>query len=919
MISEATNSAILKRVIIAFVAVAMTAVLAACDGGSAPPPARTTTTVGAEGGTANGPDGVQVVISAGALDRPTEIGISNDGSGAPEIGGIKPISKVVVVTPHGTEFAESVRISLPFSPADVAAGGQPVIIKSQPGGTWTALSSEVVGSTVSADISGFSYYAVGTCYTSRDVSVPGPDPLLACPTAHSLKLEVLDNSGVALPVSRNSNGVAIPVLTITEPAQLKLAFTYSRPPSGRLDHIFVVASGAVTPADWPRDKPLGGPNDTPFLAGYQTVLTFDANPSTVPNAYRNGGALVRFRASVTTQMDAFYFGCLCFKPASWTYEAEVPVRVIFTAPPAVTHTVGGTVSGLTGAGLVLRNNGTDNLSVAANAAAFTFPAPVNAGSAYNVTVFAQPAGRTCTVTNGSGTASTNVTNVAVTCVATVTYTIGGNVTGLTGSGLVLRNNGSDILSGLANGAFTFTAAINAGAPYSVSVSIHPAGQTCFVQNGSGTANANVSNVDVNCTSGSAKAWQGAALLETLDMGEALEPQVAFDANGNGVAIWQQVIAGAPHIFARRYLPSSGWGSAVQVTPTNPNVTVQYRSPQVAFNTNGNAMAVFSACNPNFCAIGTAQLSAATASWAMATQLVADGGSNPQPQIAIDTAGNTLVVWEERVGSSSRILARRYEAGTSSWQAPRVLSADIGGFGPQIAFDASGNAIAIWEMRDTANANAGFKIMSDRYVAGSGWNPQGLPTTIASGSAGISRRLAVNAAGTAMAVWEQNDGTANSIYSSRYSGGSWGAPTLVETSASYAFDASVSMDGNGNAVVVWIQTELDVPSVWARHYLGGAGGAAVRMDDMTLNVGYPAARMAMGTNGSAVAVWSQNGRIFERSFLPGTGWAALVQIDNAVPNPSSRLPQVAVDANGNAIAVWVQDGPLTPDIWANVFR
>ena len=408
------------------------------DGGSTSPPASTKAAVGAEGGTVNGPDGVQVVIPAGALDTPTEIGISNDGSGASEIGGIKPISKVIAVTPHGTEFAESVRISLPFNPADVAAGTKPVIIKSQPGGTWTALASEVVGSTVSADISDFSYYAVGTCYTSRDVLVPGPDPLIACPAAHSLKFELLDGAGVALPVSRNSNGAAIPVLTLTEPAQLKLGFIYFRPPSGRLDHIFAVASGAVTPSDWPRDKPLGGPSDTSRLAGYQAVLTFDANPNTVPNARRPGGTVVRFRASVTTQMDAFYFGCLCFKPASWTYEAEVPVRVIYTAPvtppppPVATYTVGGSINGLTSAGLVLRNNGANNLSLAANVTAFTFAAPVNAGSAYSVSVLTQPAGQTCTVQNGSGTANANVANVAVSCVGASAPTATGPLSSMGG-------------------------------------------------------------------------------------------------------------------------------------------------------------------------------------------------------------------------------------------------------------------------------------------------------------------------------------------------------------------------------------------------------------------------------------------------------------------------------------------------------
>ena len=79
------------------------------------------------------------------------------------------------------------------------------------------------------------------------------------------------------------------------------------------------------------------------------------------------------------------------------------------------HTVGGTVSGLTGT-LTLQNNGGDDLDVGADGA-FTFATAVPDGSAYAVTILAQPAGQTCEVNNGSGTISgADVTTVVVDCV-----------------------------------------------------------------------------------------------------------------------------------------------------------------------------------------------------------------------------------------------------------------------------------------------------------------------------------------------------------------------------------------------------------------------------------------------------------------------------------------------------------------------
>jgi hypothetical protein len=80
-----------------------------------------------------------------------------------------------------------------------------------------------------------------------------------------------------------------------------------------------------------------------------------------------------------------------------------------------------------------------------------------------------------------------------------TYSIGGTVSGLSGT-VVLQNNAGPNLSVSANGAFTFGALLASGATYNVTVTSNPPGQTCTVGNGSGiVASANVTNVSVTCT------------------------------------------------------------------------------------------------------------------------------------------------------------------------------------------------------------------------------------------------------------------------------------------------------------------------------------------------------------------------------------------------------------------------------------
>ncbi len=70
---------------------------------------------------------------------------------------------------------------------------------------------------------------------------------------------------------------------------------------------------------------------------------------------------------------------------------------------------------LTSSGLVLQNNGANDLSVPLNASSFTFTAPVAYGASYNVTIKTQPTGLLCSIANGSGSATSNTTAPTLVC------------------------------------------------------------------------------------------------------------------------------------------------------------------------------------------------------------------------------------------------------------------------------------------------------------------------------------------------------------------------------------------------------------------------------------------------------------------------------------------------------------------------
>jgi 6-phosphogluconolactonase len=201
--------------------------------------------------------------------------------------------------------------------------------------------------------------------------------------------------------------------------------------------------------------------------------------------------------------------------------AVAPITQV-TPVTNATYTVGGTVSGLAGPGLVLEISNSfdtppDDLGVSSSGS-FTFGMQLAKGIGYGIGVKTQPLTppQYCQVTDGSGTiGAANVTNVQVSCEAG--YTVGGTVSGLAGSGLVLQIGEIDgyypheleYVDGTAlpvntDGAFTLDAVYPSkfSGPDFVVVSQQPSSpkQNCVAENSRiNTQGANDTSVAVVCS------------------------------------------------------------------------------------------------------------------------------------------------------------------------------------------------------------------------------------------------------------------------------------------------------------------------------------------------------------------------------------------------------------------------------------
>jgi hypothetical protein len=265
----------------------------------------------------------------------------------------------------------------------------------------------------------------------------------------------------------------------------------------------------------------------------------------------------------------------------------------------------------------------------------------------------------------------------------------------------------------------------------------------------------------------------------------------------------------------------------------------------------------------------------------ATDLSAVGQYGAQPEVALDPGGNAIAVWRRSNGTNEIVQAAVRLAG-GAWQPAQDLSA-IGAdaFNPRVAVDAAGNALAVWERAGTVQAAA-------RPAGGTWQAPQDI------GASTDRPDVALDPAGNAVAVWAGHDGTNRVIRAAvRPAGAAWQPAQDLSAPGQNALGPGVAIDGGGNAVAVWRRAGFIQAAVRP------AGGPwQLPAQDLSAS-GADQPQVAVDPAGNAVAVW-RRADIVQAAVRPAGGpWQAAQDLSGS----DVFDPQVALDPAGNAVAVW----------------
>ncbi len=186
-------------------------------------------------------------------------------------------------------------------------------------------------------------------------------------------------------------------------------------------------------------------------------------------------------------------------------------------------------------------------------------------------------------------------------------------------------------------------------------------------------------------------WTARANLSAVRQ-EAAFPQVAIDATGAAVVVWESKFT----VIQSVSRPPGGRWSAVQNLSRVPRRPTALSAPfagdpQIAVNAAGEAVAVWD----RDAVIQSASRSPG-GTWSKPTNISAKSAIGFEPQVAVDASGGAVVVWIWRLGNDFIVQGSSRPLG-GAWSKPTNLSAKGRNlFEPQVVISPVGEALAIWD-------------------------------------------------------------------------------------------------------------------------------------------------------------------------------------------------------------------------------
>lgn len=372
--------------------------------------------------------------------------------------------------------------------------------------------------------------------------------------------------------------------------------------------------------------------------------------------------------------------------------------------------------------------------------------------------------------------------------------------------------------------------------------------------------------------------------------------------GQGVATWVQNDGPVQNAYASIYSPSTGWGLPTQVEKMELGGTTEIWS---GIDNAGNVIAIYRVYDGTVWGVYASRYTP-SGGWGAPLRLDTQPGDQFWLRIAVDPAGDALVVWSEYTASTTtyNVYGDHYSVGTNAWSGPVRIQAGTGyASGDGVAMDASGNGFAVWDEENTTTFD--YQAYAGRYVAGSGWQTPVLLESHTNEAGSVN--IGVGRTGYAAAVWGEYTGSNWQTFASVYTPGTgWSAESAIVGGTTDSGYGTPAVDDAGNVIVPWYVWGTNQFDAYITTHSPSAGwGNPIQLSSLSGDASIPVA--AVDPHGDGYVLWRQwNGvdnDVYARRYIAGQGLEAPDKID--VTGQDAGGPLIAVDGAGNGYASWGQ--------------
>ena len=384
--------------------------------------------------------------------------------------------------------------------------------------------------------------------------------------------------------------------------------------------------------------------------------------------------------------------------------------------------------------------------------------------------------------------------------------------------------------------------------------------------------------------------------------KAGEAAVAMGEGGETVAVWQrQSDAGIGQVVQGSTRPPGG-----RFSPPF-ELSADASGPALAMTPSGEAVAVWSHFEVKDDGVYTIQASYRPPGGSFEEPVdVASVPNADLPRelhVAIDSRGDTAVVWTEQEAKNNWVAKASLRAAGGSFSVPATISpapptAESVASEPRVVIGAGGSAVAAWVQEEGAGpvVEAAWGAPAAGFAA-----PQSLS---APGRPAASPAIAIGSDGGATAVWSRSNGFTYSIEAASASpGGSFSTPREISDPGESAFEPELAAGPAGAVTAVWTRSDgSDFLVEAATAEPGGDFGAAIPVSEPGGDATRP--QVAEDSAGATTIVWqrSEGSReTIQAAVGSAAGFGPPVEISGEGPEPA--FPAVAMDGEGDATAVW----------------